>query len=441
MLILGNGTVFTRDENKPMIDHGAIAMEDGKIVAVGKTDVIRATYPKASFVDAEGKIIHPGFINAHHHIYSALARGLGLPNYNPSNFLEILEGMWFYLDSKLTKESVWASAALTYMSCIQNGVTSIIDHHASYGEIDDSLSVIAKEAKRYGVRSVLCYEVSDRHGKDAMEAAVAENLRFAEEAKEDPSFFGAMMGLHASFTLSEETLAYVVSQNTNNLGYHVHVAEDESDENDSQEKYGMRVVERFHEAGILGEKSLCGHCLHVNEKEISLLAQTKTPVVYCAESNMGNSVGLPQTVSLYEAGVPIMMGTDGYTSDMLESYKVANCAAKYKYGPSAGWVENATALMTNNGTLLSSHLSTTVGVLKEGAAADVIVIDYNPPTPLSAANIDGHLLFGANGLNVVTTISDGVVRMHNRKFVNVDQHEEMEKIRHISTEFWHKLGV
>lgn len=253
MLLLGEGTVITRNPAQPMITRGAVVMDGKTIIAVGGYDELKAKYPDATVINAHGKLIMPAFINAHHHIYSALARGLALPNYNPTNFNEILEGMWFYLDNNLNRNSVWASAVATYMACIENGVTTIFDHHASYGETAGSLSVIGDVAKEFGVRSCLCYEVSDRNGQEAMEAAVAENVRFGKTVKEaDPEDIelAAMFGLHASFTLSPATLDYVRTQNTDGLGYHIHVAEGISDEEDSIVKYGKRVVNRLYEKGF-----------------------------------------------------------------------------------------------------------------------------------------------------------------------------------------------
>ena len=154
-----------------------------KLLIIGTYDELCKTYANAELIDAHNGLIMPGFINAHHHIYSALARGLSLPGPAPTNFGEILEGLWFYLDNKLTAPDVKASALLTYLGCIENGVTTIFDHHASYGETANSLSVIADVAKQFGVRSCLCYEVSDRNGVDQMKAAVAENVRFGKEAK------------------------------------------------------------------------------------------------------------------------------------------------------------------------------------------------------------------------------------------------------------------
>ena len=279
MLLLGEGTVITRNPAQPMITRGAVVMDGKTIIAVGGYDELKAKYPDATVINAHGKLIMPAFINAHHHIYSALARGLALPNYNPTNFNEILEGMWFYLDNNLNRNSVWASAVATYMACIENGVTTIFDHHASYGETAGSLSVIGDVAKEFGVRSCLCYEVSDRNGQEAMEAAVAENVRFGKTVKEaepEDIELAAMFGLHASFTLSPATLDYVRTQNTDGLGYHIHVAEGISDEEDSIVKYGKRVVNRLYDEGILGPTTITGHCIHIDADELSILKKTDT---------------------------------------------------------------------------------------------------------------------------------------------------------------------
>ena len=440
MILLGKGTVVTRNPLQPIIEDGGVLMDGTKIVAVDSYETLRKQYPKAYRVNAHGRLIMPGFVNAHHHIYSALARGLYIPGNNPTNFKEILDGLWFYLDKRLAKEDVWASAIVTYMACIENGVTSIFDHHASYGETEGSLSVISEVAQDFGVRSCLCYEVSDRNGQEEMEKAVAENVRFGKEAKENPETIAAMMGLHASFTLSKDTLAYVREQNVDNLGYHIHVAEGTTDQEDSQEKYGMRAVHRLHEDGILGPKTIAGHCIHVDDSEVKVLAETGTMVAHNPESNMGNAVGAPNVLKLMEAGIPVGLGTDGYTSDMLESYKVANCLVKHNMQhPNDGWTEIPHMLFNTNPAMIEKFFPVKVGTLTPGAEADVIVLDYIPRTDLHADNINGHLLFGLNGLNVITTISGGKVRMLDRQLCGMNKEELLREVRQISHRLWKRL--
>ena len=155
MLILGNGRLVTRDEKNPYLENGAVAIEGTTIVKVGNPEDVKAAYPNAEFIDAKGKVIMPAFINAHEHIYSSFARGLAINGYNPNGFLDILDGMWWTIDRNLTLEDTYLSAMATYIDCIRNGVTTVFDHHASFGSITGSLFEIEKAAKEAAVSACL----------------------------------------------------------------------------------------------------------------------------------------------------------------------------------------------------------------------------------------------------------------------------------------------
>ena len=226
MLILGNGRVITRDPSAPYMESGAVAMDGRTIVKVGSTEELKKAYPDAEYIDAKRKVIMPAFINAHEHIYSSFARGLSINGYNPNGFLDILDGMWWTIDRNLTLEDTYLSAMATYVECIKNGVTTIFDHHASFGSIEGSLFEIEKAAKETGVRSCLCYEISDRDGKEKAKASVMENAEFIRHALKDESgMIAGMMGMHAQFTISDETMELAAANKPDEVGYHIHVAE------------------------------------------------------------------------------------------------------------------------------------------------------------------------------------------------------------------------
>ena len=210
MLILGNGRVVTRNPECPYMEEGAVAI-DGKVICkVGPTEELKKAYPDAEFIDAKGGVIMPAFINTHEHIYSSFARGLSINGYNPTGLLSILDGMWWTLDRNLTLNDTYLSAMATYIDSIKNGVTTVFDHHASFGAIKGSLFEIERAAKETGVRSCLCYEVSDRDGKDKAKESVMENAEFIRHAlKDDSGMIAGMMGMHAQFTISDETMEYV----------------------------------------------------------------------------------------------------------------------------------------------------------------------------------------------------------------------------------------
>lgn len=441
MLLIGNGRLVTRDNGRYMED-GAVAIDGNLITEVGPTPDMKAKYPSAEFVDAHGGVIMPGLINAHNHIYSAFARGLSIKGYNPHDFNDILEGMWWKIDRLLTKENDRLSACAVYIDCIKNGVTTVFDHHASYYDIPGSLDMLADAAKDLGVRTSLCYEVSDRDGEAKMMESVLENERMILRANADESdMLKGMMGLHAAFTLSDETLALCKKHTPSYTGFHIHVAEGPGDQIDSLRKYNKRIVERLFELGILGEKTLAIHCVHVSPAEMALLKETGTMVVHNPESNMGNAIGCGPVIRLFQEGILLGLGTDGYTNDMLESYKVGNIIHKHNLcDPTVAWGEIPAMLFENNPRIASRFFKRPLGVLKPGAYADVIVTDYDPLTPMDGSNVNGHILFGMNGRSVVTTVCNGKVLMKDRKVLVADEKAMMQQCRESATSLWKSIN-
>lgn len=431
MILVGNGRLVTRNSENPFIENGAVAINGNEIVDFGEYSSIKEKYNDAEFIDAKGKIIMPAFVNMHEHIYSAFARGLSINGYNPDGFLDILDGMWWTIDRNLDNELTRLSAISTYMDCIKNGVTTIFDHHASFGEIPGSLFAIEDAAKELGVRSCLCYEISDRDGMDKSKASVKENVDFIKHAQSDKSdMIAGMMGMHASFTISDETMELIRDSMPENTGIHLHVAEGILDLHECLKKYGKRIVDRIYDWNLLGEKSMLAHCIYINSHEMDLIKDTDTMVVHNPESNMGNACGCPPTMEIFHKGVLTGLGTDGYTHDMTESYKVANVLHKHHLcDPNAAWGEVPEMLFTNNPKMANRYFKKELGIIKKGAAADVIILDYIPNTPMNENNINSHVLFGMTGRYVTDTIANGKVLMRNRELTVIDEEAAWAKVR------------
>ena len=422
MIIVGNGTVITRDPERPFFTDGAVAIDGEVIKEVGPESEIRKNYPDAEYVDARGNVIMPGLINAHTHIYSGLARGLAIKGNDPTDFLGVLEGMWWNIDRHLTLGGTRASAYVTIMECIRNGVTTIFDHHASFAEIEGSLFVIKDAAKELGIRSCLCYEVSERDGEEKCDQAIRENAEFAKWAKEeDDDMIKAMFGGHALFTISDRTFEKMVEANNGMTGFHIHVAEGMNDVYDSLRNYGCRPVNRLLYNGILGDKTLLGHCIHISPAEMDIIKETGTMVVNNPESNMGNAVGCSPVLQMLQKGITVGMGTDAYTHDMLESLKVFILIQRHQAAlPNVAFMEDMQLLFENNREICAKYFKKPLGILKEGAAADVIVMDYDAFTPFLDENVNGHILFGMMGRSCRTTIINGKVLYKDREFQNID---------------------
>ena len=442
MLLIGNGMVLTQGKSNQVIPKGAVLINDSKIQEVGLTQDLQARFPDAEFIDAHGKLIMPGMINTHMHLYSTFARGMNSKSKSPKSFRDILEGLWWKLDKLLSIDDVYYSGLTPLIECIKTGTTTIIDHHASPKAITGSLSVLAKAAKEIGVRAAFCYEVSDRDGEEIAQEGIKENVDFiaACQANPDPMVAG-LFGLHASLTLSDQTLT-TCSEAAKKLGagFHVHVAEGIEDLEDSLAKYGVRVVERLEKFDILGPKTLAIHCVHIDDHEIDILKTTQTQVVHNPESNMGNAVGVTPVLKMLSQGVKVGLGTDGYTCDMFESAKVGNVLHKHAAAdPSVAWGEIPQMLYGNNPKIASDLFGGTFGELTEGAWADVIVVDYIPPTPLDSDNWTGHLLFGVSGRAVETTVINGRVRMLDRKLIDIDEVAIGERSRELAQGVWNRI--
>ena len=439
-IFIENGIIITLGEECRVLTDHAVLIEDGMITRVASRNEIKSN--DATTIDATGKVILPGFINAHMHFYSTLVRGLGKAK--PSgNFREVLENLWWRLDKKLSLEDTYYSALLMAISAIRAGTTTIIDHHASPGMVRGSLDEIAKAVLETGLRASLCYELSDRDGEEVAQAGLEENERFIRYCHEQKSdFLKAMFGLHASFTLSDETLEKAADiAHRLNSGFHVHVAEAQSDQNATVNLTGMRVVERFHKHGILSPRSIAVHCVHVTDEEMDLLAASDTIVVHNPQSNMNNAVGIADIVKMSSKGIVVGLGTDAMTINMMEELRVALWAQHLLHiNPSIGFMETINTLYMNNRRIANRFWDLNLGEIRDNAAADIVLIDYEPPTPLNDATVWGHLLFGLSQSTVDTTIAGGRILMQNRRLMlDIDEREINAKAREAAEKLWDRF--
>ena len=432
------GTVITGDPAQPVVD--ALVVRDGVVVAVGTADALRAADPDQA-VTATGRVILPGLVNAHTHAYSAYARGMAV--HSPTrDFPEILANLGWALDRKLEPEDVTLNATTTFLESVRNGVTTVFDHHSSPNAIPGSLGLMAEAAGRVGLRACLCYETSDRDGPWAFAAGVTENVDFMREANTTgQDRVRGMFGLHASFTLSEPSLD-AVAEATEGVpgGYHVHVAEGPSDQEHALATFGKRVVDRLAGHGMIGPESIAAHCIHVTPAEIEVLADRRANVVHNPHSNLGNAVGFAPVVEMLRRGIRVGLGTDAYTADMLASMQVAKIVASgHRLDPTVGFGESVAMLFQHNPALASEVFGTDLGILRPGAAADLITLDYRPPTPLNERSAWGHAVFGMAGAQVVDAMVGGEWIYRDRAFTRLDEAEVLAHSAERAERIWKEM--
>ena len=434
-LVLSGGTVVTSID-PVRIEAADVVVRDGRVASVGSAPDLG---PADGRIDCRGCLVIPGNVCAHTHLYSALARGMPYHLEPPRDFVEILRRVWWRLDRGLDEASVRASALVGGMEALLSGTTTLIDHHASPNAIDGSLDVIAEALATLGIRSVLAYEVTDRDGPDRAEAGILENRRFAARvASGSLPLARSMIGAHASFTLSEGTLAACAdtARATGN-GLHVHVAEDAADEEDSRARYGISVMERLARADALDERTLLAHGVHLDEEEVVAARADGATFVHNARSNMNNAVG---RAPLRRLGGHVALGTDGIGADMFEESRVAFFRAR-EDGAAADprWALARLA----EGAKLAGRLigEPLLGRIEPGAPADLVVLDHEAPAPVDATSFPGHWIFGLSARTVRDVVVAGDVVVRDRQLELVGEDWLTEHARAEAARLWSRLDA
>jgi putative selenium metabolism protein SsnA len=443
-MLIKNGVIWTGGEAPEIIENGAIHISNGLIDAVGKSSEVEQRFSGDEVIDAGERLVMPGLICAHTHFYGAFARGMAIPGEPPKTFVQILERLWWKLDRALDEESVRISAQVSIADAIRHGTTTLFDHHASPNFIDGSLDVIAEVVEQSGVRASLSYEVTDRNGKEGADAGIRENVRFLKRLKENPSDrLAGLIGLHASLTLSDETLKKVVAEAEGlGAGFHIHVAEGQEDVDDSLKKSGLRVVHRLWNLGILGHHTIAAHAVYIDPWEMEVLRHTRTWVSHQPRSNMNNAVGVADVPSMLRGGMAVVLGNDGFSNDMFMEMKFAYLLPKEWWGDPRlmGADEVLKMAVANNGRLATEAFGVPLGKIAPGAAGDVIILDYFPYTPMTAGNFPWHVIFGVSGSHVNTTIVGGKVLMKDRQILTLDEERIAARGREIAPKVWERVA-
>ena len=443
--LLDGGTIWTNDGE--LIQNGRVLVDNENILEVGdKREVKLERRNEVETLDCSEKLVIPGMVNAHTHLYSTLARGLVMPGYSPENLSEVLTGLWWKLDRRLNEETVRTSALIGAIELLKNGVTTVFDHHSSPNHIKGSLQLIEEEVvEKVGLRGSLCYEVTDRNGKNGASQGMRENLDWLSAvSNRDDDLTSGQFGLHASFTLSSETLEEVASYLEDlETGIHIHLAEGREDQEDSLNNYGDRVVARLDRHGLLNEKAVLAHGIHLSEPEKELLAERNPFLVHNPRSNMNNGAGVPDVNGMMDRGISVGLGNDGLGFSMIDEFRTALLLQKIHHGsPSImGFEDVGSMLFKENYDLAERAFGVKVGKLKPGYKADIAIIDYPSPTPITGENFLGHLFFGASGNNyeVETVFVDGEPVMLETELVNLDKREVYRNAREVSKQLWSRL--
>ena len=388
-----------------------IEIQGNKIIKIGKA----LDKGDLETIDLGGRLVLPGLLNPHHHLYSALATGLA-PIGPTNNFQQILDNLWWHLDKTLDEESIYYSAINGLMQSARYGVTTVIDHHASMNAVGGSLNIIKKAFTKIGIKGVLCYEISDRMGDESLKEQIKENVEFWKENRENKQIKG-LLGMHANFTLSEDSMALIAKEKPADLPIHIHCGEDASDFEFCRNLGYAGPVDRLNEFGLLNKDSLLAHCIHLSDRDYVLLKGINPHVVSNPESNANNNVGV-MNMDMIEDYV---LGTDGMTGNILGT------ARSHFLLRNANIPQPEKILFKNTADMISSYFPN-CGTLEENGIADLAITNYRPVTPLSLDNLFYHLIFGVQGKEMYMTISEGKIIFADNEMKSVDEKHMNKKI-------------
>ncbi len=427
---IGNGRIFTGDS---LIENGVVLIENGKISEVSDAKNFNGNLD----VDVKGALIMPAWVNAHTHVYSTLARGMSV-EFHPYTFTQLLKQLWWRLDRALTKEEIEISAMVAAAEFIHNGVATIFDHHSSPSYVNGSLEILKSSiVDKAGMRGIFCYEVSDRDG--IQKEAIEENVDFYNRYKQSHVASG-MMGLHAAFTLSDETLKSISKIVGKEMPIHVHVAEGIEDELNSLNNFNMKIIERLDKFDLLNEKSIYAHCIHVDNEEIKNIAESGGTIAVNIQSNMNNAVGIPDVIKFISNGAKVAVGNDGFGFSPSFGIRLLALSQKHIHEkPTAFSSRKVWDLVKNTYELAEKHLGENFGSIKKGAAADLMILDYDPPTPMTIDNFYDHLFFGVTEAKVRSLYVNGKALMEDGIIKTFDESEIRKESRKIAEKLWNRL--
>ncbi len=427
-----NIDIFTNDGE--FIKNGYILFDEVEITEIGQDDSLSECDIE---IDGNGKLLMPGFVNCHTHIYSTLSRGMPLPRFDPKSFTQILEQLWWKLDKKLLLEDIKMSSYVYAIESLKAGVTSIFDHHSSPYAIENSLDAIFEGTNKVGLRCSSCFEVSDRDGKDRAVKEIEENVSQIGKNNEMRS---VMMGLHASFTLSNKTLKRISA--IDGVPVHVHVAEGPEDEEMCKDKYGKRIIERFEKYNLTRKNSIYAHCIRINDDEMEIIRKTGGYIAINAQSNMNNGVGISYWPKFEKNKIPVIVGTDGYGSNLSHDLRffILSPHQKEKRVAVSSPENLRETFFKNNYAIAEKIFNVRLGKIKKGYRADFLIADYNSPTPIDHENFMNHFFFGViENLNIKDVYINGKKALSGGTPVFVDSSNIYDRSRKISKELWERI--
>jgi cytosine/adenosine deaminase-related metal-dependent hydrolase len=434
MTIITADWLIANPQTKPLRSCG-IRIQDTKVVEIGKNEELKAKYPKEEHIDGKGKIMLPGFVNAHTHMYGVLAHGIPLSN-PPEDFWAFLKDYWWpKVEDSLDKEMITAATKWACAEMLQSGTTTFYDILEAPNTLPGGLYAQREEVMSAGIRGILSFEATERSGMRIGQLGIEENMSFHRETQKD-ELISEMMCLHTTFTCSEEFISEAFSiADQNNLGLHVHCNEGIYEGLWCEENFGKRPLEIYESLGVANSNFIASQCVHLSEKEIAIIKNTGIKVTHMPLANCEVGGGIAPIPELIDAGVTVGLGSDGYINDFYEVMRGAFLIHKARLqDPGVMPASTVLEMATSSGAMALGLKQ--VGKLEPGYSADLQLIDGQFPTPLTSENIFEQIILWRNAKHVSDVMVAGTWKVSGNELLSIDLDQARDALHKQARRLW-----
>lgn len=438
--LIRNAIVVTMDRQRRVLEHSDILIEDSRIAAVGAAGKVKPD----RVVDGTGRIVLPGFVCGHTHLYGVMLRGAPLKMKPPVDFRQILDRVWWKADTAFTNEDAYASALIASYELVRSGSTCFADTYSGPGSINRVLDDVAKGVSEVGLRGILSFEATERNSPEEGRQGLQENVRFLKRLQQRPGdLLYGMYSLHASFTLSDELIRRTREQADKlRAPITIHTSEGLIDVYHNLERYDKRTVERLFDLGLLGSDVVLAHCVNVNADELQLIRGSGASVAHNPMSNMNNAVGVAPIKEMLDLGIPVCLGNDGFIFDALENIRCAFLIHRLHHrDPRVTTPDQVLEMATIRGAE-AYGLANELGSIEPGKRADLVILHPSPrATPILPAGVASYIVYGLTAHHVETVFVNGNAVVENHRVTTIDAQTIEKVLDRVVPRLWAKLGI
>ncbi|MFX1490682.1 MAG: amidohydrolase family protein [Promethearchaeota archaeon] len=439
-ILIRNAMIITMDSQRRVLKNTDLLLEDSTIAVIGKDIKEKAD----RIIDGTGRMILPGFICGHTHLYGIMLRGAPLDIKPTTDFLQILDRIWWKVDSAFVNEDAYASALASCYEFVKSGTTCFADTYSGPGSIEGVLDAIAKGVTQVGIRGILAFEATERNSKKEGERGLNENTRFLKKLQKTPNdLLYGMYSLHASFTISDELIQKTREQADQlPAPLTIHTSEGLIDVYHNIERYDKRTVERLFDLGVLGPDVVLAHCVHVNHDELELIRGSGAVVAHNPMSNMNNAVGVAPVKEMCELGIPVCLGNDGFIFDAIENIRTAYLIHKVHHLDTRVTTPLQIIEMATINGAQAYGLGEKIGSIEQGKQADILILHPNPRvTPILPNGVYGYIVYGCTAHDVEHVFVQGKPLVDNHQVVSVKPEVVERALERVVPILWEKLGI